>query len=289
MQKLITSLFFISAFSGLYSQSFYNLGSDISGDDACPNIDISSIEYTYSIAQDSVWFQFTHVNPIPMENYAFYVAVDNDGDLSNGDPYGADGNALGSCSAGSLGNFNMRYDIMIIHVVYPGGAIENEIQFIDTGGPTTISTAVQFISVTSNISLFSAKLSEVDPDLDGIINLIAAVGRPWYYAYDVAPNGGYYTTGVSSLPNQNTRRFEIDVSPMPFSDKVEFKFDLAIGGYTSLDVLDLQGKILTKVFRKNLEQGSHSVTWNGGGLPTGVYFYQLKSGDGVKTGKIIRK
>jgi len=81
----------------------------------------------------------------------------------------------------------------------------------------------------------------------------------------------------------------IRVSPNPFHDEVEFTFNLSRDGEVKLNILDVQGKVLKSVFDGNLSSGSHSLKWNGDNLPAGVYFYQLKTIDGVKTGKLVRR
>lgn len=81
----------------------------------------------------------------------------------------------------------------------------------------------------------------------------------------------------------------IRVHPNPFDDQVEFTFQLNGEGEVALRILDVQGKVLKTVFDGMLEAGSHQLKWNGDNLPAGVYFYQLKTIDGVKTGKLVRR
>jgi hypothetical protein len=41
------------------------------------------------------------------------------------------------------------------------------------------------------------------------------------------------------------------------------------------------------VLDKAMEAGQHSVTWEAGSLPSGVYLYRLEAGDFVETRQLV--
>ena len=59
------------------------------------------------------------------------------------------------------------------------------------------------------------------------------------------------------------------------------------GGFVTLKVYDILGNEVAALANEQKHPGHHSVEFNAVGLPSGVYFYQLKSGSFVETKKMI--
>ncbi|MBL6445624.1 T9SS type A sorting domain-containing protein [Fulvivirga sp. 29W222] len=71
--------------------------------------------------------------------------------------------------------------------------------------------------------------------------------------------------------------------PNPFVHGATVDFHVERSGYTSLVVYDNVGKRVTVFMDGVLESGHHSVEWNAGTIPSGVYFLQLTAEDGKVT------
>jgi len=54
-----------------------------------------------------------------------------------------------------------------------------------------------------------------------------------------------------------------------------------------LKVYDVLGKEIETLVNEKLQPGTYSVEWNASQLPSGVYFYQLRTGDYIETKKMI--
>jgi hypothetical protein len=67
--------------------------------------------------------------------------------------------------------------------------------------------------------------------------------------------------------------------PNPFNPTTTISFDLPNESTVQLQIYDIQGKVVSKLINKTLDEGSHSVTFNSDGLPSGVYFYRLQTQD----------
>ena len=74
--------------------------------------------------------------------------------------------------------------------------------------------------------------------------------------------------------------------PNPFNPRTQFQFVLENSGYTTLRVYDTRGRLVATPLERNLGPGWHEVTWDGGNQPSGVYFYQLMTGEVVLTRKL---
>ena len=64
--------------------------------------------------------------------------------------------------------------------------------------------------------------------------------------------------------------------PNPFNPSTEISFSLPKAGSVSLNVFNILGQNVSTLINENLNQGSHSVTFDASGLSSGVYFYLLE-------------
>ncbi len=74
--------------------------------------------------------------------------------------------------------------------------------------------------------------------------------------------------------------------PNPFNPSTIISYQLATAGQVSLKVYDVLGNEVATLVNKVQDPGSHSINFNASNLSTGVYFYQLKSGNYSLTKKM---
>lgn len=65
--------------------------------------------------------------------------------------------------------------------------------------------------------------------------------------------------------------------PNPFNPATTITFQLPVSGHVTLKVYDITGKEISALLNEFMENGKHNVTFEGSGLPSGVYFYKLVS------------
>ena len=89
--------------------------------------------------------------------------------------------------------------------------------------------------------------------------------------------------------------------PNPFNPVTKIKYTIAppnfrtgktsVGTlfikFVKLKVYDILGNEVATLVNKKQPAGSYEVIFDGTNLPSGIYFYQLKSGDFVETNKMI--
>lgn len=75
--------------------------------------------------------------------------------------------------------------------------------------------------------------------------------------------------------------------PNPFNPITTIKFEIPETGYVSLKIYDLLGKEISTLINELKMPGIYEVKFDGTNLASGIYFYQLKSGDFVQTKKLI--
>ncbi len=122
--------------------------------------------------------------------------------------------------------------------------------------------------------------------------------------YDNAPSDTVYTiykkVYIETDVHNNTNEIPANYSlyqnyPNPFNPTTKIKFQIPsdVKRKTS-DVKSLtvftdiySGKEISTLVNEQLQPGTYEVTFDGGNLPSGVYFYQLKSNNFIETKKLI--
>ncbi len=79
--------------------------------------------------------------------------------------------------------------------------------------------------------------------------------------------------------------------PNPFNPETNISFDLPTRSTATLDIFDIMGRKVITLVDGELEAGSYTVTWNGrdqsgNKASSGIYFYRLATGFGVRQAKM---
>lgn len=93
------------------------------------------------------------------------------------------------------------------------------------------------------------------------------------------------TTGVDDIKlegNGLAQNF-----PNPFNPSTVIKYSVANAGNATLKVYNALGSEVASLVNGFVAQGEHSVNFDASGLPTGTYYYTLKSGDFTKTKHMV--
>ena len=76
-------------------------------------------------------------------------------------------------------------------------------------------------------------------------------------------------------------------NPNPFNPSTTLRFDIAQAGNVSLIIYDLTGREVAKIIDGFQTAGSHSVTFDGINLASGLYFARLNAGNFSQTQKLL--
>jgi uncharacterized protein (DUF362 family) len=95
-------------------------------------------------------------------------------------------------------------------------------------------------------------------------------------------------TGIDDYINNENAGNTFRNSPNPFGVETEISFYLAAASHVQLKIYTYTGKLVNHLINKNLEEGLHTVRWNGLGasgndLPDGVYMCELKTRSGSRS------
>ncbi|MFT5233368.1 MAG: hypothetical protein ACI9UK_000109 [Candidatus Krumholzibacteriia bacterium] len=82
------------------------------------------------------------------------------------------------------------------------------------------------------------------------------------------------------------------VFPNPFNPRTTVSFELNTPAETSVDVLDVRGRVVRQLFQGKLTVGDQTRVWDGHdnrgrGMSAGVYFIRVQAGAEVSTAKVV--
>ncbi|MCK4537891.1 MAG: T9SS type A sorting domain-containing protein [Candidatus Krumholzibacteria bacterium] len=80
--------------------------------------------------------------------------------------------------------------------------------------------------------------------------------------------------------------------PNPFNPVTTIEFGLEVEGRITLDIFDVNGRLVRKLASGHFPAGRHTLAWkgladNGSKVSSGVYFYRLTSGSGTINRKMV--
>ncbi len=75
--------------------------------------------------------------------------------------------------------------------------------------------------------------------------------------------------------------------PNPFNPSTEIRFDLPEASPVTLVVYDVTGREVARLVEGALAAGTHQVTFDASGLPSGVYLYRITAGSFTRTNRMV--
>jgi len=75
--------------------------------------------------------------------------------------------------------------------------------------------------------------------------------------------------------------------PNPFNPATVIRYSLTENSFTSLKIYDVTGREITKLVNEKQEAGRYEVIFNGSNFASGVYFYELRSGEFVARKRMV--
>jgi len=83
-------------------------------------------------------------------------------------------------------------------------------------------------------------------------------------------------------------RYELGQNyPNPFNPTTHIRFNIPETVNAKLTVFNVMGEEVATLVNGVMQAGGHTVSWNAASMPTGVYFYQLESGNFSQTKKLL--
>jgi hypothetical protein len=102
-------------------------------------------------------------------------------------------------------------------------------------------------------------------------------------SYTGDPPTGVEAPGVSA----STQFVLAQNYPNPFNPSTMISYALPKATHTTLTIIDLLGRRIATLVNEVKPAGLYAIPWNAGGLPSGVYFLQMRAGGFVETRKLL--
>ena len=95
-------------------------------------------------------------------------------------------------------------------------------------------------------------------------------------------------TNLNISENRQPESFKLFQNyPNPFNPGTTISYTLPNSGNVTLKIYDILGDEVAILINEEKPAGNYEVEFNGNGLVSGIYFYQLKAGEFVQTKKMI--
>lgn len=143
--------------------------------------------------------------------------------------------------------------------------VNSDYHLLESSQPTNIGT-----SLVSSV---------VNVDLDGIV-------RPQGSGFDI---GCYeYTSTTSVEDDKVVSDFKLYQNyPNPFNPSTKISWQSPINGWQTIKVYDVLGSEIATVVNEYKSEGKYEVSFDASLLPSGVYIYQLITGNYQKSRKMV--
>jgi hypothetical protein len=148
---------------------------------------------------------------------------------------------------------------------------------------------------TAGLEPGSFYMSYSIPWYDGINTLMYI-----YYSNDTASTFTEYVHILDeNFPvsiQENNNLFEniklLQNYPNPFSTLTNIKFGIFKESKAEINIYNINGQLVSKLLNKNFPAGQHTISWDGTNetgqqLKSGIYFYRLKTDEGVFRKKMV--
>jgi len=121
----------------------------------------------------------------------------------------------------------------------------------------------------------------LDPQSDGEIDL-AATSEYSFHSNGTRKLIVRVTSGEESITTGSVPSvFGLSsLYPNPFNPSTTISYSLDRSGCTRVDVLDVSGRLWTRLVDESQAAGRYSITWDAGTAPAGVYLIRLTDGAG---------
>jgi len=107
---------------------------------------------------------------------------------------------------------------------------------------------------------------------------------------EISPNAGAHGVHPSgSGPEGGLRSATptMEVLPNPFNPTTVLSYQLPVASHVNLRIYDMAGRLVVDLVNGWRDAGSQQITFDGSGLPSGIYFAKLEAGDYSQVQKLV--
>ena len=103
----------------------------------------------------------------------------------------------------------------------------------------------------------------------------------WYNKYNI-------TVSVKQIPESRADGFQLGQNyPNPFRTATSITFTLPSFSFVTLKLFDVFGREIETMVNEQRDKGTYTIEWLNHDVKSGIYFYQLRSGNSVVTKQLV--
>jgi uncharacterized protein (TIGR02145 family) len=119
------------------------------------------------------------------------------------------------------------------------------------------------------------------------IDKIANAGKYNYRLKMIDNDGSYKYSSIVNADVLSPLTFELSQNyPNPFNPSTLIRYKTPISGLVSIKVFDALGKEVSTLVNEVKPSGNYEVSFNAKNLSSGIYYYQMRSGNFIETKKL---
>lgn len=192
-------------------------------------------------------------------------------------------------------------------VSLPGGAASLPGVSITSPAESTVIDATEPIAVAVTAEAKTGYIVSVE-FFDDYVKAGEDVSSPYTWTFEHMPLGPHRITARAKRSDGAASAASVDVEvisaasvpagysfrmppprifPNPVDRSTSIEFSLERSEAVDVNVYDLLGRRVCRLFSGELAEGNHSLSFNAAGVPPGLYFVMLRSRSGVRTSKLL--
>ncbi len=95
-------------------------------------------------------------------------------------------------------------------------------------------------------------------------------------------------TSVGSTPLEPPKTFVLEQNfPNPFNPETRIRYHLPVKSHVKLQIINLKGQVVATLVDEAESPGVHSLVFNAGHLPSGIYFYRIITNKITETKRML--
>ena len=115
-----------------------------------------------------------------------------------------------------------------------------------------------------------------------------SIGKYQYRLKQIDFDGSFNYSKIVEVTIESQKKFSLSQNyPNPFNPATSIQYALGNKQFVSLKIYDVLGNEVATLVSEEKPAGEYEVEFAGSGLPSGIYFYQLKVGNYIETKKMV--
>lgn len=155
--------------------------------------------------------------------------------------------------------------------------------------PWTVYSGDQIFSLTTEKKTYSYTFIMNDPtDIQARLGFDLGISSVDLFFDNITLSQGESPTDIKSNKPVLSKSYQLYQNyPNPFNPTTKISFSIPKRSNVELKIYDILGRKISTLMNEEKTAGSYEVKFNASKLSSGIYFYQLKSGNFIETMKML--